>query len=136
MSLRRETALPVTNQKNHDDVKKKKTDVDTSTKINNFNEDSKSFIKVIASSTKKNSYQNTINDLVTLKTPETTPLYDNTTTFGPCLTQRTLAIVTAIVRISIRTTAPFTLDLRPSTVASNLNVVQAHRNICSIIEAN
>ena len=53
MSLRRETALLVTNQKNHDDVKKKKTDVDTSTKINKFNEDSKSFIKAMAPSTKK-----------------------------------------------------------------------------------
>ena len=69
------------------------------------------------------------NDLPTLKIPVEIDDVDNNTLPTSLLTQRTIEVASAAVIINNRIATPVTLQIRPKSGKSSIEIIQVHRNI-------
>ena len=113
-------------EKNNENVVNAKSPTKTKAKSNTMPESTKKHTKTQAEKSVAFTPQN---DRPTLKTPVEIDDVDNRTSPLSLLTQRTIEVASAAVIINNRITTPVTLQIRPKSGKSSIEIAQVHRNI-------
>ena len=113
-------------EKNNENVVNAKSPTKTKAKSNTMPESMKKHTKTQAEKSVAFTPQN---DRPTLKTPVEIDDVDNRTSPLSLLTQRTIEVASAAVIINNRITTPVTLQIRPKSGKSSIEIAQIHRNI-------
>ena len=118
--------FPQNDEKNDENVVNAKSPTKTKAKSNTMPESMKKHTKTQAVKSVAITPQN---DLPTLKTPVEIDDIDNSTLPSSLLSQRTIEVASAAVIINNRITTPVTLQIRPKSGKSSIEIAQVHRNI-------